>query len=133
MLNTNKNGLKSVKSRLLSGKKLISILFIIFAFNSAYSADFITELKISIKRAQDGSNVKYNLHLPNGEIKKFTGRDFIKGVIVIRGDIPLYFELYKGKGYKKLNIMINLQNAVYYKLDMEKIAGEWEYDFHFYY
>ncbi|MFH1319108.1 MAG: hypothetical protein ABII90_00435 [Bacteroidota bacterium] len=114
-------------------KKLILILLAIFTFNAVFSADFITELKLSIARSQKGSKVEYILHFPNGDEKVFTAIDFAQGRLVERDGVPLYFELYEGGLSKKHNIMISLQNAIYYEMDIIKINDQWDYSFHFYY
>lgn len=114
-------------------KKTILILLMLFTFNSVFAADFIGELKLSIDRAQKGSKVEYVLHLPNGNEEIYTGADFIKGRIIERDGIPLYFELFNQFGTYKRHIMISLQNANYYELDIEKTEGKWNYSFHFYY
>ena len=114
-------------------KKVFLLLFILFTVSSAYSGTFINELELSIERALRGNKVEYVLHLPDGKEQIFTAADFTSGRIIERGGIPLYFELYKGAGLKKHNIMVNLQNANYYKLNIEKVFDRWEYSFHFYY
>lgn len=114
-------------------KKIVLVLFLLFTFNSVFSADFIGELKISIARAQKGSTVEYVLYLPNGNKEVFTGADFIKGKIIERDGVPLYFELFNQFGAYKRHIMISLQNALYYELEIEKTEGIWNYSFHFHY
>jgi len=55
------------------------------------------------------------------------------GRVIDQGGAPSSFELFNGTFEKKYNIIISLQNAIYYKLDIEKVDGKWEYKFHFYY
>lgn len=114
-------------------KKLIAIISLSIMLSNVHAASFIAELENSLARAQKGSKVEYILHLPNGKEHVITGYDFSKGNLIRKGDIPLYFELFKGSGEKKQNIMINLQNATYYELFIEKNLGIWDYVFHFYY
>lgn len=111
-------------------KVLLATVFLVASL-SGFGADFIKELQNSIKRT-DG-HATYTLHFENGDKKIYTRNDFTSGEIVERGGVPQYFQMYNGSGDKKQNYLINLNNAVYYELHIEKIAGEWEYDFHFYY
>lgn len=114
-------------------KKIIAIISLSITLTNLFAGSFIAELENSIERARKGSKVEYILHLTNGEEYIITGHDFTKGSVERKGDIPLYFELYKGSGDKKQNIMINIQNAIYYQLYIEKDMGVWDYEFHFYY
>jgi len=114
-------------------KKIIIILALVLVSTFSFAGSFISELENSIKRAQKGSKVEYILHLKNGDTKIFTAADFHSGNLVSYKDQPLYFELFKGVGSKKHNIMINLATPVYYKLDIEKTDGVWDYVFNFYY
>jgi len=114
-------------------KKLLLIFVLLTLSVFSYAGSFISELENSIKRAQKGSDVEYILHLQNGKEITFTASDFESGNLVSYKDQPLYFELFKGSGSKKHNIMINLTSPVYYKLDIEKINGIWAYTFNFYY
>lgn len=114
-------------------KKIVLLIALSITLSTLYAGSFISELENSIERASKGSKVEYILHLTNGEDYTITGHDFTKGSIEKKGDIPLYFELYKGSGDKKQNIMINIQNAIYYQLFIEKDMGVWNYEFHFYY
>ena len=112
------------------------VLLVAFALISVFSSkagNFITELENSIDRANKGSKVEYVLHFQNGKIKTITASDFKGGNLVSYKDRPLYFELYKGHGSKKSNIMINLTTPIYYKLDIEKVNGKWNYIFNFFY
>ena len=112
-------------------KNVILTTLILFAVNIAIAGDFIKELENSINRKE--CKVTYTLHLSDGKEQVFTGHDFSSGGIIEKGGIPIYFEMYKGSGEKKQNIMININNANFYKLNIEKVMGVWEYDFHFYY
>ena len=114
-------------------KHLLTIAAFLFILTTSYAGSFIEELENSLERARKGSKVQYILHLGKGEEHIITGQDFTSGEVIRKGEIPLYFELNKGKGDKKYSIMINLQNAKYYQLFVEKDMGEWEYIFHFYY
>ena len=114
-------------------KRIVLVFALLLIVSSAFSRDFIYELEKSIARAQAGSEVEYVLHFGNGQQQMFTGADFTSGKLMRNGANPLYFELFKGKGEKKHNIMINLRNPIYYKLDIEKSNGVWNYSFHFYY
>ncbi len=112
-------------------KNLCLTLAVVLFSCTAFAADFIKELENSINRKE--CKVTYTLHMGDGKEQVFTGHDFTSGGIVEKGGIPIYFEMYKGSGDKKQNIMININNAIYYKLNIEKVMGVWEYDFHFYY
>ncbi|PCI98375.1 MAG: hypothetical protein COB15_06070 [Flavobacteriales bacterium] len=114
-------------------KKIILIFGMLLIVSLSFGRDFIYELEKSIARAQKGSKVEYVLHLPGGDEKTFTGKDFTSGNLVKSGETPLYFELFKGEGDKKYNIMVNLRTPIYYKLDIEKVNEVWNYSFHFYY
>jgi hypothetical protein len=114
-------------------KKIILITGLIFLFNISFGRDFIYELAKSIDKAQKGSKVEYILHMPGGIEKTFTGADFTSGNLVKAGEIPLYFELFKGQGDEKYNIIVNLRTPIYYKLDIKKENDLWNYSFHFYY
>ncbi len=114
-------------------KKILLITGMLLLVNLTFGRDFIYELAKSIERAQKGSKVEYTLHLAGGEVKKFTGSDFTSGNLVRTGDTPLYFELFKGQGDTKYNIMVNLRTPVWYKLYIEKVNDLWNYSFHFYY
>lgn len=114
-------------------KNLIALVFFSIILSNAYAGSFIDELRNSLERSKKGSKVEYILHLSGGVEHTITGHDFTSGEVVKKGDIPLYFELYKGSNDKKHNIMINLQNASYYQLFIEKDMGVWDYTFHFYY
>jgi hypothetical protein len=112
-------------------KHLFLTTLIFLSVSTAFGADFIKELENSISRKE--CKVTYTLHMGDSKEQVFTGHDFSSGGIVEKGGIPIYFEMYKGSGDKKQNIMININNAIYYKLNIEKVMGVWEYDFHFYY
>ncbi|MES2622050.1 MAG: hypothetical protein V4615_14460 [Bacteroidota bacterium] len=112
-------------------KNLFLTAFILLTAHTVFAADFIKELENSINRKE--CKVTYTLHMGDGKEQIFTGHDFSSGGIIEKGSIPIYFEMYKGSGDKKQNIMININNAIYYKLNIEKVMGVWEYDFHFYY
>ena len=112
-------------------KNLFLTAVILMAASSVFAADFIKELENSIGRKE--CKVTYTLHMGESKEQIFTGHDFTSGGIIEKGGIPIYFEMYKGSGDKKQNIMININNAIYYKLNIEKVMGVWEYDFHFYY
>jgi hypothetical protein len=114
-------------------KNILLITGMLFLVNISFGRDFIYELEKSIERAQKGSKVEYTLHMAGGVEKIFTGADFTDGNLVRSGDTPLYFELFKGQGDKKHNIMVNLRTPIYYKLDIEKVNNVWNYTFHFYY
>lgn len=112
-------------------KKLLLVAALLISTLSGFGADFIKELQNSINRS-DG-RATYTLHFANGDQKVYTRSDFTSGEIVERGGVPQYFQMYNGSGDKKQNYLINLNNAVYYELHIEKVGGEWVYDFHFYY
>ena len=112
-------------------KNILFTLMFTFVMSLAFAADFIKELENSIGRKECKGT--YTLHFGDGKEQIFTGNDFSTGGIIEKGGVPIYFELYKGGGDKKQNIMININNAIYYKLNIEKVMGVWEYDFHFYY
>jgi hypothetical protein len=114
-------------------KQLITAAFFFIICSTYYAGGFIAELENSIARAGKGSKVEYILHLTNGKEHTITGHDFTSGKLAREGNAPLYFELFKGSGDKKQNFMINLQNATYYELFIEKNMGIWNYTFHFYY
>lgn len=117
----------------MKNKRFIILLLTLLITSTISAGNFITELKNSIERAHKGSKVEYILHFQNGKVKKITASDFKGGEIITYKDRPLYFELFKGHGNKKSNIMINLTNPIYYKLDIEKVNGKWNYIFNFYY
>ena len=100
-------------------KRLFTLLLIVIAGQFCFAASFIKELENSVERARKGSKVEYVLHLSTAEEKIITGHDFTTVEVIRKGDIPLYFELYKSSGDKKQNIMINLQNAAYHQLNVE--------------
>lgn len=114
-------------------KKVFALLFALSFMISAFAGSFAQELRNSIVRAKDGSLVEYSLHMPDGTTKMFTGADFTSGRIIEQGGTAASFELFKGTFDKKYNIVISLQNAIYYRLDVEKVNDKWEYRFHFYY
>lgn len=114
-------------------KKVFVFLLTLSIVFMAYAGYFAQELRNSMSRARDGNLVEYTLHFPGGEEKLFTGADFTNGRIIEQGGAPAYFELIHGKYEKKYNIVISLQNCIYYKLDIEKVNSKWEYRFHFYY
>jgi len=111
-------------------RNLLFTFLLTFSLSQTFAADFIKELENSINRKD--CKVTYTLHIGE-KVQVFTGHDFTSGEIVDKGGVPMFFEMYKGSGDKKQNIMININNAVYYKLNIEKVMGVWEYDFHFYY
>ncbi|TVR40957.1 MAG: hypothetical protein EA392_02845, partial [Cryomorphaceae bacterium] len=96
-----------------------------------FAGDFLRELQSSIKCNSCG--VTYTLHLADGSEKVFTNLDFTSGNVVVQSGVPYFLELYHGSGSKKHNIMINISQAVWYRFDIEKLDGQWNYDFHFYY
>jgi len=114
-------------------KKIFVFLLTLSIYLTAYAGNFAQELRNSIARAKDGSLVEYTLHFSNGTEKMFTGADFTSGRLIEQGGAPASFELFNGTFEKKYNIVISLQNAIYYKLDIEKVDGKWQYIFHFYY
>ena len=114
-------------------KKVFVLLFILYFVLPVFAGSFVQELRNSIARARDGNIVEYTLHFPDGQEKMFTGADFTSGRLIEQGGAPAAFELFNGTFDKKYNIVISLQKAIYYKLDIEKIDAKWEYRFHFYY
>ncbi len=114
-------------------KILFLVVLLTVAVVVSFAGSFITELENSIDRAHKGSQVEYVLHFQNGNKKIITASDFKTGNLVSYKDRPLYFELFKGRGDLKSNIMINLTTPIYYKLDIEKVNGKWNYVFNFYY
>ncbi len=112
-------------------KKVILITALILTSTFVFAGDFLRELQNSIKC--NGCSVTYTMHLTDGTEKVFTNQDFSSGNVVVQSGVPYFLELYHGSGSKKYNIMINISQAVWYRFDIEKVGGEWNYDFHFYY
>lgn len=112
-------------------KKILLILLLLTSSAPSFAGDFLAELQNSIK-CRD-CPVTYTLHLADGTEKVFTNSDFSSGNVVTQSGVPYFLELYQGAGIKKHNIMINISQAVWYRFDIEKVSGQWTYDFHFYY
>lgn len=47
--------------------------------------------------------------------------------------VPTQLELYAGRGDEKHNILINIESARYYRLNVSKADHDWHYGFEFYY
>ncbi|MES2644306.1 MAG: hypothetical protein V4850_32775 [Myxococcota bacterium] len=78
--------------------------------------------------------VSFTLHFGTGtEPIVVTGRDYQSFELFERDGVPTQLELYHGKGDEKHNILINLEAAKYYRLNVAKKYDEWHYEFAFYY
>lgn len=69
----------------------------------------------------------------NSEPIVVTGRDYQSFELFEKDGVPVQLELYHGKGDEKHNILINLQSAKYYRLNVVKKYDQSHYEFAFYY
>jgi hypothetical protein len=104
----------------------------------AHAGSMLTEMTNALKTGEgDGAEddlVEMTLHLGgSAEPVKITGRDYQSFKIFENDGTPVKLELYHGEGSEKHNILINIAAARYYRLNVVKRAGEWHYDFSFYY
>ena len=110
----------------------------------AEAASFQKELRNALKRGPKDGHTKFVLHMASETIE-ITAADFDSWDGLLMGMVvdgrppnawdffPSHIEMYKGSGDSKHNIMINLDIATYYRMDIDKIDGKWHYDFHIYY
>ena len=110
----------------------------------AEAASFRKELKNALKRGPKDNSTTFVLHI-SGETIEITAADFDTWeahLFEIGGSetfpnpwdfFPSHIEMYKGSGDTKHNIMINLIDAAYYRMDIDKEEGGWRYEFHIYY
>lgn len=114
---------------------LLSLLCTLAWSPAGLANNFVKELTHSLERGLDGGT-RFTLHLANGDEVKLSGADYESFRFYYRDaerEVPSVIELYSGSGAKKHNIMLNVFQASYYRLDIEKVGGEWIYDFHFYF
>jgi hypothetical protein len=106
--------------------------------SSAYAGSMLTEMTNALKVGEgDGAEddlVLITLNFGAGqEPVTITGRDYQSFKIFDEGGTPVKMELYHGEGSEKHNILVNVAAARYYRLNIAKKAGEWHYDFSFYF
>src|SRR5690554_1203913 len=112
-------------------KNYLFTILLMISSSTLFAGGFLPELENSIRCRK--CPVTYTVHLSDGTEQVFTNSDFTSGSVVVQCGVPYFLELYHGSGEKKHNIMINISQATWYRFDIEKVGGEWKYDFHFYY
>lgn len=119
-------------SRLLALSATLGLLLCSVA--PAHAAGFEKELTNALARGEKGkADTLLVLHPSGGDAVEITPADFESYEIHMDGHIPVAIEMYAGKGKKKNDIWINLMRATYWRMDIEKIDGKWNYEFHFYF
>ncbi len=119
-------------------QKLLIALCLSLAFavgNPVQANNFVKELTHALERGLDG-NTQFVLHMGNGDAITLSGDDYDSFRFYYRDQVremPSVIELYAGSGKKKANAMINVADAAYYRLEIEKKGGEWVYTCHFWF
>lgn len=120
-----------------------SFLFVLALFaaaaplGTASAGSMLTEMTNALKLGEKGGTeddlVSFALHFGKEDPVVVTGRDFETWKLFEHDGTPVKIELYAGEGSEKHNILINVGEARYYRLNIAKRGGEWHYDFHFYF
>lgn len=104
----------------------------------ASAGSMMTELSNAAKQGSKGGMkaelVTFTLHFGTGaEPIVVTGADYESYELHEQGGVPTHLELFAGSGSEKHNILINIDAARYYRLNIEKVDKDWRYDFHFFF
>ncbi len=116
---------------------LLTALLLSFLAAPASAGSMIKEMTNAAKLGEGSGvsddQVSFTLHFGTEEPVVITGADFETFKLIDDDDTPQTLELYSGKGSEKHNILINIEAARYYRLNIAKDGGKWHYDFQFYF
>jgi hypothetical protein len=116
---------------------LVALSLALFLATPAHAGSMLKELTNAAALGQgDGpkdDQVTFTLHFGGGDPVVVTGRDYDSFEMHEREGVASALELFAGKGDEKHNILINIDGARYYRLNVAKKYGEWHYEFAFYY
>ncbi len=117
---------------------LAAVLAGLMVAGTASAGSMMKELTNAARMGEkDGpkdDQVKFTLIFGGGEAQvEITGRQYESYELHERDGVPTQLELFSGSGEEKHNILINIEAARYYRLEIKKQYGEWHYDFQFYY
>lgn len=104
----------------------------------AYAGSMLKEISNAVALgAGDGADddlVSFALHFGAEAPVIVTGHDYDSFKLYqTEQGVPTSLELYAGKGDEKHNILINIEAARYYRLNVSKADHDWHYAFEFYY
>jgi hypothetical protein len=117
---------------------LVVLTLVALTAQPALAGSMMTELTNAAKLgSHDGlraERVQFTLHFgTQTEPIVITGHDFESFELHDRSGVPTHLELFAGSGEEKHNILINIDAAKYYRLNILKENKEWHYDFHFFF
>jgi len=112
----------------------VATLFVVPAEAGSMMTELENAAKLGTKDGPKADQVQFTLHFgTETEPIVITGRDFKSFEVHSKNDVPTHMELYSGSGDEKHNILINIDAANYYRLNISKKYKEWHYDFHFFF
>lgn len=115
--------------------KKLAFLFLTLSTTSLFSQNLTEQLKNSVERAEGGSgaHIVYTIFLTPTNAKSFYAKDFDSGTLIEVDGRPICFELSKKIGEDQEIIVINLDSASYYELEVTMVKGKYKYEYKFYY